>query len=232
MKALYPIALFLIACSTWAQSNSANQPLSQVQQFLQLSDAQVQSILTNNDDYDQFALSKQIRISQLQTEIATETAKDTLDPLALGTRYAEIETICREMKNQASTYQTKNTDLLTDQQKANLQLLQDALKLSLVISDAQTGNLIGTPGYAPLFFTSTTTSTGSSSFGIGVAVAPASGCYSPFVTAVIRTGDFGSTVNWSVLPPNQVLGSTPPRSQPPTHWFNATQHTTPKGTVK
>ena len=124
---------------------------------------QLQAILMNNGEYNQLAMTKQTRISQLQTEIATETAKETLDPMALGTRYSEIETICRELRNQATAYQTKNTAILTDPQKAKLQVLQDAVKLAPVISDAQSGNLIGSSTYAPLFFTSTSTGTTSGS---------------------------------------------------------------------
>ena len=145
---------------------------------------------------------------QLQTEIAAEVSKDTLDPIALGVQYAEIETICRELKNQAVMYQTKNTDILTDPQKAKLQVLQEALKLLPVISDAQSGNLIGTPTYAPLFFTSTSGSIGSSSFGVAGAVAAASGCYSPLLTAVIRSGDFSSTqVNGNAAPAKRISGA-------------------------
>src|ERR1043165_4086346 len=155
MKPLYPATLILFATSTWAQSQWFYQPLAQIKEFLQLSDSQLQTILTNNDSYNQFASSKQNRLSQLTTEIAAETAKDPLDPMALGIRYAEIETTCREMKNQVVTYQKRNTDILTDQQRAKLQVLQDAIKLAPVISDAQSGNLIGTFNYAPLFFTST-----------------------------------------------------------------------------
>src|SRR5215472_14056567 len=155
MKLSLTATLLMIGASAWAQPNPwFYQPLGQVQQFLQLTDTQLQTILTNNGDYNQFAMTKRTRISQLQSEIATETAKDTLDPLALGVRYAEIETICREMKDQAVSYQTKNTAILTDPQKAKLQTLQDAVKLAPVIEDAQSGNLIGTVTYAPLFFTS------------------------------------------------------------------------------
>src|SRR5215831_21240883 len=108
MKLSLTATLLMIGASAWAQPNPwLYQPLGQVQQFLQLTDTQLQSILTNNGDYNQFAMTKQTRISQLQSEIATETAKDTLDPMALGTRYAEIETICRDLKSQAGTYQQK-----------------------------------------------------------------------------------------------------------------------------
>jgi hypothetical protein len=228
MKLSLPAVLFLIVASAWAQSLPTPvpfQPLGQVQQYLQLTDAQLQTILTNNGDYNQFAMTQQSRISQLQTEIATETAKDTLDPMALGTLYAEIETICRDLKNQAGTYQQKNTSVLTDPQKAKLQVLQDAVKLAPVISDAQSGNLIGSSTYAPLFFTSTSTGTISGSV-IGGILGPVGGCYSPFPTAVVRSGDFtAAPTNGNMIPANRV-------AVPTNRWFNTTGFTTGSGSQK
>ena len=214
MKLSFLVVVALSATSASAQPNPwFYQPLGQVQQFLQLTDSQLQTILTNNDAYNQFAMTKQTRISQVQSEIATETAKENLDPMALGVRYAEIETICREMKDQAVTYQTKNTAILTDPQKAKLQVLQDAVKLAPVISDAQSGNLIGPSTYAPLFFTSTSGGTTSGSV-IGGVIGPVSGCYSPSITGVLRTGDFTSApANGNVIPANRV-------SVPMNRWFN------------
>ena len=206
MKLSFLIVVALFAASAWAQPNPwFYQPLGQVQQFLQLTDSQLQTVLMNNDAYNQFAMAKQSRISQVQTEIATETAKDTLDPMALGVRYAEIETICRDMKDQATSYQKRNTDILTDPQKAKLQVLQDAMKLAPVISDAQSGNLIGTFNYAPPFFTSASGSTTSGS-AIGGIIGGANGCYSPFLFGVLRTGDFTSAPNGNVIPANRTLG--------------------------
>jgi hypothetical protein len=140
-----PIA---VSGSAWAQ------PLSQVQQFLQLSDSQLQTILTNNDDYNRWSGDKQNRIRQVQTEIADETRKSPLDPNALGIRYAEIETICREMKDRANESRTQNIGVLNQDQKSKLKILDDALKLAPVISDAQFGNLIGGLTFAPSGFTS------------------------------------------------------------------------------
>jgi hypothetical protein len=231
MKLSLPATLLLIVASAWAQPNPwFYQPLGQVQQFLQLTDAQLQTILTNNGEYNQFAMTRQTRISQLQTEIATETAKDTLDPMALGVRYAEIETICREMKDQAASYQKGNTDILTDPQKAKLQVLQDAMKLAPIISDAQSGNLIGTFTYAPLFFTSTSVGTTSGS-AIGGFIGPVSGCYSPHSVAVVRTGDFTSApTNGNVIPASRLSGSVPPQmNRAATGWFDTTKFVNPIG---
>lgn len=206
MKRSTTLVLSLFAASAWGQTVTVPnpwfyQPLGQAQQFLQLTDSQLQTILTNNNDYNQFAMTKQTRISQLQAEIAAETAKDTLDPMALGTRYAEIETTCRELKDQATAYQTKNTAVLTDPQKAKLQVLRDAVNLAPVISDAQSGNLIGSSTYAPLFFTSTSTSVGTSGSVIGGMIGPVGGCYSPSRTAVF---------SGNIVPPSRYLRTQPP----------------------
>jgi len=232
MKLSSSVVLAVLAASAWAQTVPNPwfyQPLGQVQQFLQLTDSQLQTVLTNNGDYNQFAMTKQTRISQLQSEIATETAKDTLDPMALGIGYAEIETICRELRDQATAYQTKNTAILTDLQKAKLQVLQDAVKLSPVISDAQSGNLIGSSTYAPLFFTSTSAFTGTSGSVIGGIIGPVSGCHSPFPNAVVRTGDFTSApTNGNVVPANRVSVATPlPGNRVPARWFDTTKFVAP-----
>ncbi len=161
------------------------QPLAQVKEFLQLSDAQVQIILANNEEYNRWSAAKQARGSQVQGEIAEETAKDVLNPMALGVRYVEVETICREMKAQAAVSLKKNVDVLTAPQKAKLQVLQDAIKLAPVISDAQSGNLLATSGFFPQFFSS---GNGIFSAIIG-GIGPASGCYFPSVS------QFGSAPN-------------------------------------
>jgi hypothetical protein len=137
-----------------------------------------------------------------------------LDPNALGNRYAEIETICREMKNQATAYQKKNTDVLTDPQKAKVKVLEDAVKLAPVISEAQYGNLIGGFTSAPYAFTSSSMGIGGSV--IGGIIGSVSGCYSPFPTVVVRTGDFTSApMNGTVIPANRVSGAVPMN-----RWFN------------
>src|SRR5712692_8204070 len=64
--------------------------------FLDLSDAQVDSIRNLNADYVRFATGKFRRVSQVQGEIADETAKSPLDPMGLGLRYEIGRASCRE----------------------------------------------------------------------------------------------------------------------------------------
>ncbi len=106
------------------EENRWFQPLALVKEFLQLTDSQLEAILTNNDEYNRWSWEKQNRIQQVQNEIGDETSKDTLDPTALGIRYAEIESICRNMKDQAARFQKKNVEMLNDTQRAELKGLE------------------------------------------------------------------------------------------------------------
>ena len=82
---------------------------------------------------------------QVQSEIRDETAKSPLDPAALGIRYAEIETICRNVRDEAVAMQTRNLTVLTDAQKLKLKALDDAIKLQPVINEAQKAGLLAPP---------------------------------------------------------------------------------------
>jgi len=223
MKLPFVVVAFFTS-SMWAQTVPTpwfHQPLSQVQQYLQLTDAQLQTILANNGEYNQLAMTKRTRISQLQTEVAAQTAGEVLDPMSLGTRYVEIETICRELKNEAGTYQQKNAAILTDPQKVKLQALQEAIKLAPVISDAQFGNLIGSSSYAPLFFTSASAFASTSGAVLGGIIGPVSGCNAPVLTGVIRAGDFvRSPAGGNLIPANR---AAVPASENGAsgRWFNA-----------
>lgn len=224
MKLPFSVVVFFSSL-TWAQTVPIpwiHQPLGQVQQYLQLTDGQLQAILANNGEYNQLATTRQVRISQLQAELATETARETLDPMALGSRYAEIETICRDLKSEAGAYQQKNTAILTDPQKAKLQALQEAIKLAPVISGAQSGNLIGSSSYAPLFFTSASAFASTSGAVLGGIIGPVSGCYSPQRTGMILNGDFvRAPASGNLIPASRVSAAAPaPENGAHSRWFN------------
>jgi hypothetical protein len=156
MKRLFTVLVLcpLLAPSAWSQTITFPQPLSQVQQFLGLTDSQVSAILQNNNDYSAFVFQQQRQIQNAQFQIAVETAKDPLDPMTLGTLYAGIESACRELRDRAATTQKQNISILTDAQKTKLNVLNDAMKLAPIISEAQFGNLLGSPISSPLGFCS------------------------------------------------------------------------------
>ena len=115
------------------------QPLKE---YLGLSDTQVAAISKINADFNQFAGEKQRRALQVQQEIAAETAKETIDPMALGVRYLELEAIRRELRDHQATLLQGTVAGLNDAQKAKLKVLDDAWKLQAVISEAQCENLL------------------------------------------------------------------------------------------
>jgi len=162
------------------------QALAQMKQFLGLTDDQVNAILKNNSDYNSFSLQQQRQIQNAQLQIAVETAKDPLDPVALGTLYAGIESACRDLRDRSATSQKQNISILTDGQRAKLNVLNDALKLAPIISEAQFGNLLGSAGYSSFF----TSSSGNLSVIYG---SPGIfGCGGP--GSFIRSGDFSATL--------------------------------------
>jgi hypothetical protein len=157
MKPFLPALLLCpwLALSAWSQGTPFPfQPLSGVQQFLGLTDDQVTAILQNNNDYNTFSSQQQRQIQNASSQIHVETAKDQLDPVALGTLYAGIETSCRALLDKATTSQQQNVSLLTDAQKAKLNVLNDAIKLAPIILGAQSGNLLGSAVSPPSSFIS------------------------------------------------------------------------------
>jgi hypothetical protein len=117
-------------------------PVQQVKAYLGLTDVQVSQIVLNLNDYGRLASQRQQRIFQVQSEIQQETAKSPLDPSALGIRYAEIEAICRTVKDEAAAAQRRNLALLTDAQAVKVKALEDALKLAPMINEAHQAGLL------------------------------------------------------------------------------------------
>ncbi|MCC6588904.1 MAG: hypothetical protein IT168_19565 [Bryobacterales bacterium] len=223
MKHSLSATLLLVGTAAWAQTIfNPFQPLGQVKQFLQLTDTQLQTILTNNEGYNSWAWEKQRRIGQVQSEIVDESAKSELDPNALGIRYAEIETICREMKDKATEYRNRNLDVLNQNQKSKLKVLEDAIKLFPVIAEAQTGNLAGALSSAPSGFTSGSRFIGSP-MGDSIFSSPG-GCYivsGP--TDLDRAGDFTGSIGTGANPPNKPPPTAPVSgNRVPTRWFDTT----------
>ena len=153
-----------LALSAWCQGVVRMpfpvQPLLEVQQFLGLRDDLVKAILQNNSDYNTFASQQQQQIVEAQTQIVVETSKDSLDPMAIGTLYAGIESACRDLRDKVATSQKQNLSILTDAQKAKLTLLNDAIKLAPIISQAESGNLLGSTGSPPFAFISNSSTFG------------------------------------------------------------------------
>jgi hypothetical protein len=113
-----------------------------LQQYLAITAAQTASMNAINQEYNDWARDKVARIYQVELEINDETAKNVLDPLALGIRYAEIQAICRDAKEKANIAVQKAKGVLTEEQKTKIAALETAQKLMPVITEAQGANLL------------------------------------------------------------------------------------------
>ena len=73
----------IFATSAWAQSQNPStnyQPLFQVKEFFQLTDSQLNAILTKNDEFNRWSGGKQSRIWQVQTDIVDEGTSICFSP--------------------------------------------------------------------------------------------------------------------------------------------------------
>lgn len=165
-------------------------PFQQVKDYLGLTDAQVSQIVLNLNDYGRLVAQRQQRMFQVQSEIQVETARSPLDPAALGIRYAEIESICRNVRDESIAARDRNLGVLTDAQKAKLKALDDAYKLFPIINEAQNAGLLAPPG--PYAGFGQQTWFNPSAFSSPVSL---SGCQQPTITgSVIRNGDFSGLI--------------------------------------
>jgi len=113
-----------------------------LKQYLNLRDNEVSAIQQATTHYNQLAASKQLRLIEIRNEIATETRKTQPDALTLGVKYAETDSIRRELATQLAALRDKLRALLDDTQRAKLTALDDARNLLPIVYDAQCENLI------------------------------------------------------------------------------------------
>ena len=164
----------------------------QLKTYLELTDAQVTAITKANSDLNAFRAGKVQRQFQVQMELAQETAKETVDAVALGLRHAELEVIRRELAVEQKKTATAVQNLLTAPQKAKLATLQQALQLYSLACTAVDQNVLDAPTTFPgnLIPVSRIEPTQIASFLLG-RVAPTCGGAG---IGALRFGDFASTV--------------------------------------
>jgi len=113
-----------------------------LREYLGLNNQQVQAIQQANAEFNSYVVGKQIRAAQVQRELAEEIAREPLDPMALGLRQAELETIRRQIRDRQGRTRETAAATLTDAQKLKLKALDDARKLQPVIAAAECENLL------------------------------------------------------------------------------------------
>lgn len=118
-------------------------------QYLALTNSQKQVIIDNISAHNQWTIQKRMRIAEVKQEIEVETNRLTLDPTAIGVRYAEIEAICRDIKDHTAQLRAQHIKVLTDQQKSRLAALEQVLSLMPVVIEAQGAGMVGGTRYGP-----------------------------------------------------------------------------------
>lgn len=113
--------------------------------YLLLSSDQAEAIAGLNRANGQKESDDQQQIAQLQAQISRETARDTIDPLALGALYAQIETIRRGEVADRTALLASAPAVLSDAQRVKLASLDAARKLQPLIGEATCENLLSPP---------------------------------------------------------------------------------------
>lgn len=184
------IWIILSAPASWAQTPVILDPFGfppQLKQYLALTDDQVARIGAVRTQFATLQAGKVQRQFQLQQEIAEQTARAVPDPLALGIRYAELESIRRELETRQKSLVSQTQLVLGADQKIKLVALEQALALNSTACSAIGQNLLSPPVASAQWFDS-------SSFGSVLVGIPSLGTCAGIPTAIIRTGDFSQIV--------------------------------------
>ncbi|MBC7925668.1 MAG: hypothetical protein H7039_08430 [Bryobacteraceae bacterium] len=113
--------------------------------FLGLNPEQRSSIERVNSEHSLWLGEKVVRIETVQAEIRVASGRTDPDPLALGQRYREVESICRQVAARRQETRQKHEAILTEAQRATLRTLDEAAKLISVISVARSNRLLEGP---------------------------------------------------------------------------------------
>jgi hypothetical protein len=142
VRTLFLSAFLAAATLAPAQQQPGDMLPPVVKTYLELTTAQASALNQINGDYQALVERKQSRIVQVNQEISEETAREPLDPMGLGVRYAELEAIRRELKDELGRVRVKARAVLTPAQAAKLKALEDAAKLKPVVDASICANLI------------------------------------------------------------------------------------------
>ena len=113
-----------------------------LQQYIGLSDTQASQINAFNQQLAQLLGTKAQRQIQLQVELAQEMRRPSLDPMAIGARYVELEQIRRDIEAERARTAASIQSTLTEAQKVKLTALQAVIRDYPMACQAITQNLL------------------------------------------------------------------------------------------
>jgi len=112
---------------------------------LQLTPAQVQTIVSLNHDFDQATLPLQQQFYDLQQGAATELSKSASDSTIVGDSYARAEMLRRDYNTQLAQLQGRVAAVLSPAQIVLVNSLVDAARLRGIVYAAASTNLVKLP---------------------------------------------------------------------------------------
>ncbi len=143
MRFLIPVFLLTLEALS-AQRFSFRFPPA-LKQYLELTDQQVAEIENRSARLEQFRSEKQQRQFAVRLEISQETGRPSVDSMALGVRYLELETIRRELEAEAKKAVEEVQARLTAAQKLRLNMLEEVLRQTDTACAAVSWNLMAIP---------------------------------------------------------------------------------------
>lgn len=121
-----------------------------LQRYLELTPQQVEQINRLNRDFAATVARKNLRSAQVRREIQEWTNAEQIVPMELGLRYAELEQIRREIRDEEARTRGAVRAVLTDAQRIKLRALEEAAKLLPLINQAAGQRLLDPPPQAIL----------------------------------------------------------------------------------
>lgn len=133
------LALFILTVTAiWAQVlPPAAERYGLLREFLELSDGQLEKIQQQNDTFARFTRVRTQRIVAVQNELEVEKTRSPLDPVSLGIRTAEIESIRRDIAERNAKLIADNLGVLTEGQRTKVKVLEDVVRMLSTANQAQ-----------------------------------------------------------------------------------------------
>jgi len=156
---LIPVTLTLFATALFAQGPhmrgmgmhggmfgpDAAGKTDQVQSYLKLTDAQIQSLQQIRTA--QAAAMKPLfdQMEPLHSALHSQMGSSSADPAAIGKAVLSMQSLHRQMKTMEASYRNQALAVLTAEQKTQLTALQNAASLMPAIHQAMSLNLLTPP---------------------------------------------------------------------------------------
>ena len=150
-KKILTVSLAVLLCSGVAlaqrgfrsEADSATIPLDQLKTYLNLTDQQLQNLKSIQSDFRDAAgpITQQIR----ETSQALREAMQQNDTANAAKYQAALDALQKDLAALRSQYRVKAVNILTNDQKGKLALLQQALDLMPVAQQAGSLNLLEMP---------------------------------------------------------------------------------------